>query len=45
MMSLEDKLRESKERKRDLERKILELEMKQKEQAKAIERLSNEEDF
>ena len=45
MLSLEEKLRDSREKKVELEKRIKELEMRQKEQAKQLERLSNEEDF
>ncbi len=45
MLSLEEKLRDSRQEKRDLEKKIIELEMRQKEQAKQLDRLSNEEEF
>lgn len=45
LMTLEDRLRESKQEKADLEKKIKDLEIRAKEQQKALERLSNEEEY
>lgn len=42
---LEERLREAHVEKGDLEKRIKEMEIKQKEQGKALERLANEEEY
>tara|TARA_B110000305_G_C19184506_1_gene513592 strand:+ start:549 stop:680 length:132 start_codon:yes stop_codon:yes gene_type:complete len=42
---LEERLREAHVEKVDLEKRIKEMEIKQKEQGKALERLANEEEY
>ena len=42
---LEERLREAHSEKADLEKRIKEMEIKQKEQGKALERLANEEEY
>jgi len=45
LLNLEEKLRNSKNEKVELEKKIKEMEIRHKEQGKALEKLANEEDF
>lgn len=45
LMALEEKLRTSKQEKADLEKKIKDLQIKHKEQGRALEKLSNEDEF
>ena len=45
LLALEEKLRNAQNEKADLEKKIKEMEIKQKEQGKALEKLANEEDY